>query len=167
MFCDGCGGPVQAGQAYCSKCGKQIVGVIPTVQPLQGRVQRHVQLLAILWFAMGALNVVGGAVLLIVGNTLFPHLHEMGAPSEVPTSFLTGIVSVLGILILAKSAFAFLAGWGLMQRESWARVLALVLAFISLFNVPFGTAIGVYTLWVLMPGPAQEEYDTLTSARRA
>ena len=167
MFCDGCGGPVQAGQAYCSKCGKQIVGVIPAMQPLQGRVQRHVQLLAILWFAMGALNVVGGAVLLIVGNTLFPHLHEMGAPSEVPTSFLTSILSVLGILILAKSAFAFLAGWGLMQRESWARVLALVLAFISLFNIPFGTAIGVYTLWVLLPGQTQQEYDALVGARSA
>ena len=167
MFCDGCGGPVQAGQAYCSKCGKQIVGVISAVQPFQGRVRRHIQLLSILWFAMGALNVVGGAVLVVVGNTLFPHLHEMGAPSDVPTGFLTSIVSVIGILILAKSAFAFLAGWGLMQRDPWARVLALVLAFLSLFNIPFGTALGVYTLWVLMPAQAQQEYETLTAARKA
>ena len=167
MFCDGCGGPVQAGQAFCSKCGKQIVGVIPAGHPFQGRVQRHIQLLAIFWLAMGALNVVGGAVLLIVGSTFFPHLHDMGAPSDVPTGFLSTIVSTIGILVLAKSAFGFLAGWGLTQREPWARVLALVLAFISLFNIPFGTAIGIYTLWVLLPGQAQQEYDALVAARQS
>ena len=167
MFCDGCGGVVQAGQTFCSKCGKQIVGVIPTVAPIQGRVQRHLQLVGIFWLAMGALNVVGGAVLLVVGNTFFPHLHDLGAPSNVPTGFLSTLLSTLGIIVLAKAAFGFLAGWGLMQREPWARVVAIVLAFISLFNIPFGTAIGVYTLWVLLPGQAQQEYDALVAARHS
>jgi hypothetical protein len=165
MFCDGCGAVVQAGQAFCNKCGKQIVGVIPARVQVQGRVQRHLQLLGILWLAMGALNVVGGAVLLVLGNTFFPHLHDLGAPSNLPTGFLSTLMSTLGILVLAKSAFAFLAGWGLMQREPWARIVALVLAFISLFNVPFGTAVGVYTLWVLLPGQAQQEYDALVASR--
>jgi len=40
-----------------------------------------------------------------------------------------------------------------------------VLAFISLFNVPFGTAVGVYTFWVLLPGQAQQEYDALVASR--
>lgn len=167
MFCDGCGGPVQAGQAFCSKCGKQIVGVIRAVPTVRNRVQQHLQLLGIFWLAMGALNVVGGAVLLVLGNTLFAHLHELGAPSNIPTGFFSTLMSTLGILVLAKAALGFLTGWGLMQRESWARVLALVLAFISLFNIPFGTAIGVYTLWVLLPGQAQEEYDALVAAQAA
>jgi hypothetical protein len=165
MFCDGCGGAVQAGQAFCSKCGKQIVGVIPSVAHAPNRVQHNLQLLGIFWLAMGAFNVVGGAVLLVVGNTFFSHLHELGAPPNVPTGFLSTLMSTLGILVLAKSAFAFLAGWGLMQREPWARVVTLVLAFISLFNIPFGTAIGIYTLWVLLPGQAQQEYDALVAAR--
>jgi hypothetical protein len=46
-------------------------------------------------------------------------------------------------------------------------VVALVLAFISLFNIPFGTAIGVYTMWVLLPGQSQQEYDALVGARAA
>jgi hypothetical protein len=116
---------------------------------------------------MSALNIVGGVIVLVVSNTLFPHLHEMGAPREVPTEFMTSIMTVIGILILAKAALGFLAGWGLVQRESWARVIALVLAFISLFNIPFGTAIGVYTLWVLLPGPSQEEYDEMVEAKAA
>ena len=55
MFCDGCGATVQPGQSFCSKCGKQIVGTIAP-QPLPGKVQRHVHLLAILWLAFSALS---------------------------------------------------------------------------------------------------------------
>jgi hypothetical protein len=76
-------------------------------------------------------------------------------------------VSTLGIVVLAKAAFGFIAGWGLLHREPWARIVVLVLAFVSLFNIPFGTAIGVYTLWVLLPGQSQQEYDSLVAARAA
>jgi hypothetical protein len=167
MFCDRCGGPVQPGQEFCSKCGKQIVGPVLSTQAMPGRVRQHVHLLGILWFAMSALNVVGGLIVLVVGNTLFPHLHDLGAPREMPTEFFTSIMTIVGIMILAKAGVGFLAGWGLIQRESWGRVIALVLAFISLFNIPFGTAIGVYTLWVLLPGQSQGEYDALVEAKAA
>jgi len=40
-----------------------------------------------------------------------------------------------------------------------------VLAFISLFNIPFGTVLGVYTLWALLPSQSQQEYDALVVAR--
>jgi len=168
MFCDGCGTAVQPGQAFCSKCGKQIVGgPVAVAQTIPGRVQSHLHLLGILWLAISAFNAVGGLVLLILGKTLFPHLHEMGAPSDVPAGFLTALFSTLGILVLAKAGFGFFAGWGLMKREGWARIVALVLAFISLFNIPFGTAIGVYTMWVLLPAQSQQEYDAMVAAQAA
>ena len=163
MFCDGCGAAVQPGQTFCSKCGKQIVGSVTAMQPHRGRVQEHVHLLGIIWLAISAFNAVGGVVLYILANTLFAHLHEMGAPPEAPTGFLRPLLSVVGILILAKAACGFITGWGLLHREPWARVMALVLAFISLFNIPFGTAVGVYTMWVLLPGQSQHEYDTLVA----
>jgi len=138
------------------------------MQPLPGRVQQHAHLLGILWLAMSAFNAVGGLLLVILGTVLFPHLHEMkDVPPDVPVGFLTALFTTLGIMVLAKAALGFLAGWGLTQREAWARILALVLAFISLFNIPFGTAIGVYTLWVLLPGQSQQEYDALVAARAA
>ena len=167
MFCDGCGAPVQPGQTFCSKCGKQIVGTIVAAHPIPNRVESHVHLLGILWLAMSALNAVGGLILIVVGTTFFQHLHELGAPSNVPTGFLSSIVSTLGIIVLAKAACGFGAGWGLLHRESWGRVIALVLAFISLFNIPFGTAIGVYTMWVLLPADSQREYDALVATRLA
>lgn len=166
MFCDACGVALQPGQAFCNKCGKQIVGTALVAQPLPGRVQNHVHLLGILWFALSALNALGGLFLLILGSTLFPHLREMrGVPPDVPVGFLTSLFTTLGIVVLAKAACGFFAGWGLFQRESWARMVALVLAFISLFNIPFGTALGVYTLWVLLSGQSQREYDALVAAR--
>jgi hypothetical protein len=167
MFCDGCGAAVQPGQAFCSRCGKQIVGLVTSAQLVAGRVQRHSHLLAILWMASAALNAIGGIVLLILGSALFPRLHQMGAPSETPVEFLVALFTTLGIVVVATAVAEFVAGWGLMQRDRWARVLLLVLAFISLLHVPFGTALGVYTLWVLLPAPSQEEYDTLVAARTA
>jgi hypothetical protein len=167
MFCDGCGVTVQPGQSFCSKCGKQIVGPVSVMQPVVNRVQSHVHLLGILWLAMSALNAVGGLVLIVVANTFFPHLHELGAPADVPTGFLSAIVGTIGIIVLAKAACGFIAGWGLLHGESWGRIVALVLSFISLFNIPFGTAIGVYTMWVLLPGQSQQEYDALVVARAA
>jgi len=167
MFCDACGNSLQPDQAFCSKCGKQIVGGGPFVPSVRGRVQQHIHLVAILCLAISAFNVIGGLILLVIGNTFFPHLHQMGAPEDVPTGFLSTLVSSIGIIVLAKAACGFLAGWGLMHREPWARVLALVLAFISLFNVPFGTAVGVYTMWVLLPGQSQQEYDAMAATQAA
>jgi len=170
MFCDGCGAPVQAGQAFCSKCGKQILGPIAMAvpRPTPGRVQEHVHLLGILWLAVSALTAVGGLFLLLLGGTLFPHLREMTqVPPDVPVGFLTSLFTTLGILVLAKAAFGFITGWGLLHREPWARVVSLVLAFIALFNVPFGTAIGVYTMWVMLPSQSQKEYDAMVGAQAA
>ena len=165
MFCDACGTAVQPGQAFCGRCGKQIVGPVTATQR-PGRVQGNIQLLGILWLAISAFNTIGGVVLYVLANTLFAHLHEFGAP-EAPSGFLRPLLSVIGIFILAKAACGFIAGWGLMQREPGARIIALVLGFISLFNIPFGTAVGVYTMWVLLPAQSQQEYDALVAARAA
>jgi len=167
MFCDGCGTAVQPGQAFCSRCGKQIVGPVTAMQQRPGRVQSHLHLLGILWLAISAFNTIGGVVLYILANTLFAHLHEYGAPPEAPTGFLRPLLSVIAVFILAKAAVGFMAGWGLMHREPWARVIALVLGFISLFNIPLGTAVGVYTLWVLLPAQSQQEFDSMVAARAA
>ena len=160
MFCDGCGSPVQPGQAFCSSCGKQIVGPISFAQPQPGRVHEHVRLLGLLWLAFSAFNTVGAIVLYILANTLFAHWHA-NAPDAAP-SFLQPLLSVIAILLLAKAALGFIAGWGLLQRERWARIIVLVLAFVSLFtNIPFGTALGIYTMWVLLPVRSEQEYDAM------
>ena len=43
----------------------------------------------------------------------------------------------------------FAAGYGLLKRRVWGRVLAIIVAALDLFNIPIGTAVGLYALWVL------------------
>jgi hypothetical protein len=155
MFCDQCGTALQSGQQFCNRCGKEVRGFVAGY-PQRSRLQEHIRLLAILWFAFSAFEVIGGVVLVVLANTLFLHMGEMGGPPA--ANFLHPLLTVLGLFILAKSAVGFLAGYGLLQREAWGRVLALILAFLALIHVPFGTALGVYTLWVLLPAQSEEEY---------
>ena len=161
MYCDRCGVALQPGQTFCSGCGRQIVGTVTQMPMRRGRVQEHLQLVGILWLAISALNALGSVALYIVANTIFAR-GGAGGPA-----FLRPLLSVVAILILAKAALGFVAGWGLLQREPWARILTLVLAFVSLFNVPFGTAVGVYTMWVLLPGESEREYELMTAERAA
>jgi hypothetical protein len=159
MFCDQCGTQLQAGQAACGRCGKAVLG--PTGYR-RNRVQEHVRLVGILWMAYSALNVVAGVVLMVLSRTLFNNrFHITGGPPPEVSSWLGPFLTVIGGLILIKAAAGFLAGWGLLQREPWARMVSLVVAFISLFNVPIGTALGIYTLWVLLPTQSDDEYQAL------
>ena len=162
MFCDGCGANVQRDQGFCSRCGKQVLGQVTELYPRR-RVQGHIQLLAIFWFAISAFNAIISVVLYILANTLLAPGGPAGAPM-----FLRPLLSVVSVIILGGAALGFSAGWGLLHCEPWARVLALVLAFFVLFiNIPVGTAVGVYTMWVLLPGESEQEYETLVRARAA
>ncbi|MGA2902099.1 MAG: hypothetical protein ABSF40_17890 [Candidatus Acidiferrales bacterium] len=163
MFCDGCGSAVQAGQPFCSSCGKQILGSLVAMHPRRGRVQQHIHLVGIFWFAISAFNSLIGVVLYILANTLLAPGGGAGAPP-----FLCPLLSAIAVIVLSGSALGFFAGWGLLHREPWARILALVLAFVVMFiNIPLGTAVGVYTMWVLLPRESEEEYDALVVARAA
>jgi hypothetical protein len=165
MFCDQCGNALVTGQPYCSRCGKQVIGRIQMVR--RSRVQEHVRLVAMLWMAYSALSVIGGVVMIVVANTIFGRVvHVAGVPAEV-TIWLRPLMVSIGGLILVKSAAGFLAGWGLLQHESWARILALIIGFISLINIPLGTALGIYTMWVLLPAQSDEEYRALAQGQAA
>jgi amino acid transporter len=123
--------------------------------PRRSRVQEHIRLLGILWLALSAFNAVGAVVLYIIANTLFLHLHETSGPPP----WLHPFLSLMAIVVVAEAAAGFCVGWGLLHREPWARIVTIVLAFLALFNVPFGTALGIYTLWVLLPAESDVDYE--------
>jgi hypothetical protein len=162
MFCDQCGGQLQAGAARCGGCGKAVLGLI---ELRRSRVRDHVRLVGILWMAYSALHVVAGVLVIVAAQVVLGGLfHFRGGPPPEVTAWLRPLASVFGWLILAKAAAGFFAGWGLLQREEWARTVALVVGFIALLNVPVGTALGVYTLWVLLPTQSDDEYKALARA---
>ena len=164
MFCDSCGTALQPNQTYCSACGKQIRGGIHISYPRRGRVQEHIRLLGILWLALGAINTVGSLGILFASNFVYGHVFTPDNGPPVPRNLLHFILMSVGTFVLAKAAVELIAGWGLLRREPWARMLTIVLAFFSLFNIPFGTALGIYTLWVLLPSESDQEYRAESKA---
>ena len=66
-----------------------------------------------------------------------------------------------GSIMVVRSALALIAGWGLMERTQWGRVVAIVAAFISLIRIPIGTALGIWTLVTLLGYRNTTLYDQL------
>ena len=157
MFCSHCGSEVGAQAAYCASCG-QPMAAKPLV-PTQGRIAGHVRLLGIFWLALSILRLIPGIFLVMIFRPGYSFLRP-----EVP-GFVMGILSFVGIFILLSAIVGILTGWGLLSREPWARMLAIVMGVINLMDLPFGLALGIYTLWVLLP--AQSERDYRESSRSA
>jgi hypothetical protein len=139
--------------------------VLGLIELRRSRVREHVRLVGILWMAYSALHAVGGVVVIMVAQVIFGRVIHIpnGPPPEV-TVWLRPILSFVGWLLLVKAAAGLIAGWGLLQRQDWARTVALVVGFVALLNVPIGTALGIYTLWVLLPAQSDEEYKALAKA---
>ncbi|MGH6914305.1 MAG: hypothetical protein ACREH3_11440 [Geminicoccales bacterium] len=112
----------------------------------------HVKVLGVLYIAFSALGVLGALFLMLtLGGAA--GIVGVAAPPEdaaiaLPIIGITGMALVM--MLLALSLPGLVTGWGLLNYKSWARILGLVLAVINLFNIPFGTALGIYALWVLL-----------------
>ncbi len=114
--------------------------------------------MGIFWVVYALLELMGGIVLFILALTIFSPLRRMEEIGPA-AGFLQPLFIAIGIFLLLKAAAGLAAGVGLMQRQPWARILAIVLAIIVLLNIPFGTALGVYTLWTLFSPDSQKEYE--------
>jgi hypothetical protein len=153
MYCDRCGTQLPDNAHFCSTCGKAMGGFAAAspVPSSAGRVARHVRTLGILWLVLSGFRLIPGLAMMTIfgpGRRFIP-----GVPF-----FVHSLVSGIGFLFVAGAIVGLAAGWGLIQRESWARMLAIVLGCLNLLDLPFGTAIGVYTLWVLLPADSEREY---------
>ena len=154
MFCDRCGANLQGPVSFCPHCGRQFG---PAPPPVVNRVNGHLRNVAVLWLAYSALRLLPGLFLSSFSDWGNPFMDD--APF-----FVHGVVRAFAGVFLATGVIGVIAGWGLYERRSWARILAIVLAFISLVHPPFGTAIGAYTLWVLLPASSEAEYQRMARA---
>jgi hypothetical protein len=110
----------------------------------------NIRTLGILWIVYSMIHLLPGLIMGSMPNWFF---QDSGGPF-----FLRGILRMVGGVLMVKGVAGIIAGWGLLERQSWARILAIILGFLSLIHFPFGTAIGIYTLWVLLPGTSEMEY---------
>jgi hypothetical protein len=113
--------------------------------------QTHVKVLAILHIVFGVLGVlIGIAVFAVFGGVAgIIHMdHDPDAAVAVP--MMGGLGAILMVVMFCISVPGILGGVGLLSYRPWARILIIVLSGLELISIPFGTALGVYGLWVLL-----------------
>jgi hypothetical protein len=108
---------------------------------------------------------------MIFGGMFFPFLRGWASPIVWPLGrgwgmdlFLPGGLFSLGIFLGFFGILHLVFAWGLFERQPWARPLGLVLGILALVRFPLGTALGIYTLWVLAPEQSSREYDRLSQS---
>lgn len=107
---------------------------------------KHIQLIGILWIVYGGITFLAGMVgfFLLFGISMFPDV-QAGAPGILRLVALA-VLFFVAILAIPK----IIGGFFLLKKKEWSRILVLVLSFLSLFNFPLGTALGIYSLVILL-----------------
>ncbi len=106
---------------------------------------KHLSLLGLLHLGMGAIGLLIAFIVLLA--LVIPGVLS-GEPGTFFMTSTIGLIAAAFVSVLSLPSIA--AGLGLMARKSWARPLTMVVAVFHLFNVPFGTALGIYSFWVLL-----------------
>ena len=107
--------------------------------------EKHVTTLGILYIAVSALGVLSAIIVYMV-------LIGAGIISEAPEALqiLATVGSAVAFVIVIIAIPGIIGGIGLLNHYPWARILVLILGILNLIKIPIGTALGIYTIWVLL-----------------
>ncbi len=179
MVCTSCGSQQTPGARFCRQCGQHLqqspssgpqpwtplsypAGYGSAVLPeRRTRVQNNVQALGILWCVYGVYRVMAGFIAAFAMHQLALVGGSSGDFPPFVVDMLGGLAPTVILASVVMSALALVAGIGLLNRKPWARTLSLVLAILALIKLPVGTALGIYTLWVMASGAAAVEWDEI------
>jgi hypothetical protein len=107
--------------------------------------KKHIELL-------GILHIVYSIFGFLIGAGLFTLLSGIGYLSG--DHIAMGVLGLIGFLtggfLIVISIPGIIAGIGLFKVRPWARILAIIVGCLHLMNIPLGTALGIYTFWVLV-----------------
>ena len=159
MFCSGCGHALVQGQPVCAQCGRPVAPVVPPVPGLQFQLESYagkVKALSLVWALYAAFSLLTGLAGLTFAHAFFSnHFGHWGhGPwydgSGPPEWLGPAILRFVWVVVMVRAGLALIAAWGLHERSQWGRVVAIVAAVFSLLKFPFGTALGIWTLVMLM-----------------
>ena len=121
--------------------------------------QKHVTIVAVL-------RIVYSSLFLLAAFILFFLMAGIGVLSGEGEAFmiLGAIGTGLAAFFIILSLPGLIGGIGLLSFRPWARILVLVLAFLDLLNIPFGTALGVYSIWVLLNAETERLFNPLPAS---
>ena len=113
--------------------------------------ERHVTLLGILTTLWGGLAILIGVAMALIAGGAFAQMLDAGTPNVGFAASVTGAMFVLlsGLALLWGGIHVW-AGALIHRRRPLGRMLTLALGVVNLIVLPFGTALGIYALWVLL-----------------
>ncbi len=116
-----------------------------TRAPAEHRMSKHITLL-------GVFHIVYHSIGLFVGLGIFALFSTIGCVSGDPDAavILPIVGTFIAVLLIGLAAPGVIAGIWLLRRRGWARILTMIVGGLGLMDIPVGTALGVYTFWVLM-----------------
>ena len=109
----------------------------------------HVKLLGILQVTWGGIGLLLGVstLMLAVGAVA---IGMTSVDREIPAGVTAVAFGVCAAVLLVAGAANAWAGSAIHRRHAPGRLAALGLAVPNLFVLPFGTALGIYAMWVLL-----------------
>jgi hypothetical protein len=126
----------------------------------------HIKLLGILNIVWSSISIVIALIVLLVFGGLAGVLGIVGAGSGDNSSsglLVAPFLALIGFFVVALlciiSLPALIGGIGLLKFRPWSRVFMIVISVLHLISFPFGTALGVYGLWVLLHQDARREFE--------
>jgi len=115
------------------------------------------------------LNIVAEAIPLMFGLCGFAFFAGIGSIAALdgnPTALgILGLIGVFAVMFFGALALpGILTGYGLLKRRKWGQILGMVVGLLNLPCFPLGTAIGAYTLFVLLQNSANAYFEQREAA---
>jgi len=111
----------------------------------------HVKILGAVYIALSGLALCVALFLALAVGTASAIVGQAADPNDAAVALpIIGMAgTALVVFLVAVSLPGLIAGIGLLKRRPWARILGIIVAVLSLVNIPIGTIVGIYGLWVL------------------
>jgi hypothetical protein len=175
MNCSACGNPLSPDARFCPRCGGQTFfqqqpgSAYPQPPMVYDRVSRNIHGLGILWLVYAGLRIFSGLFGVLILHGLFgSHFGNSDFNlgwSPFGSMWLASLWPMALFSLLTSVCCILLTGYALLTRQPWGRIFAIVFGILALIHLPLGTALGIYTLWVLAPGISGDEYAALADAQ--
>jgi hypothetical protein len=112
----------------------------------------HVDFVGVLFVVWGLLTTLVGVSTLALGVGAVALITQAsrGSGGQVAAGLTAAVFTTLAIIAIVWGVAHVVVGLPLRQRRSWARHVALMLGSVDLVLLPYGTALGIYALWVLL-----------------
>ena len=112
----------------------------------------HVDFIGLLFIVWGMLTTLVGlsTLALGVGAVAMIASNAQGGGGQMASALTAFAFAALAVIAMLWGIAHIVVGMPLRRRKPWARLAALVLGSIDLVLLPYGTALGIYALWVLL-----------------